>query len=79
MKPAKVIVEPPDDTHAWRIFTAWLCDMVCTHPFTVEDAIALRALVRATVGEKASVEVFTQRGDKVYVRVDTREWVLDVV
>lgn len=79
MKPAKIVDAPPDDAHAWRMFNAWLAGLVCTNPFTVDDAIELKAMIKSMCGEKALVDVYTQRGDRVFVRVDDRRWTLSVV
>jgi hypothetical protein len=79
MKPAKIVEAPPDDTHAWLAFNAWLAGLVCTNPFTVADAIELKAMIKAMLGDKVLVDVYTGRGDQVFVRVDDRGWVLSVV
>ena len=63
---------------AWSAFAAWLRGMVDpTTPFTVEDTAALHAMVKAQLGAKPAVEVVSQ-GGQVFVRVDDREWVIDV-
>lgn len=79
MKPAKIVEAPADDTHAWRMFNAWLAGLVCTRPFTVADAVELKAMIKAMCGEKALVDVYTHCGDQVFVRVDERRWTLSVV
>lgn len=79
MTPAKIVEAPPDDTHAWGMFTAWLAGLVCTSPFTPADAAELKARIKAMLGEKVLVDVYTGRGDQVFVRVDDRGWTLSVV
>ena len=59
-------------------FAAWLRGMVDpATPFTVEDTAALHAMVKAQLGAGPKVEVVSQ-GGQVFVRVDEREWVIDV-
>lgn len=77
-KPAKIVEAPDDDTHAWRMFNAWLAGLACTRPFTVADATELKSMIKSMCGAKALVDVYTTNGDKVHVRVDDRRWELDV-
>ncbi len=79
MKPAAIVEAPPDDSHAWLMFNAWLAGLACTSPFTVADATELKTMIKAMCGDKALVDVYTTRGDTVHVRVDDRKWVLNVV
>ncbi len=75
----KATATPPDDTHAWHMFTAWLEGMTCTAPFTLADVAALYRLIKDMCGANAVVDVsISPRGDRVIVRVDKREWVLNV-
>lgn len=49
-------------------FTAWLVGVACTKPFTVADADELRKMIKKQL-PKAIVDVYYTRGDKVHVRV----------
>lgn len=60
-------------------FATWIESVTCTKPFTVADAIELKAMIKALLGEKVLVDVYTGRGDQVFVRVDGRGWTLSVV
>ena len=61
------------------MFNAWLAGLACTNPFTVADAAELKTMIKGMCGERALVDVYTQRGDLVFVRVDDRRWTLRVV
>lgn len=45
--------------------------ITCTKPFTPLDARALHMLIHTSLPESGAVDVYTTRGDVVYVRVET--------
>lgn len=65
-------------TPAWDAFEARLRGMIDpSTPFTVEEATVLKTMIKEQLGVDPKVEVVTLRG-KVTVRVDAREWTIDV-
>lgn len=50
-------------------YRRWLKGITPTKPFTVGDAGELQAMIRGALGPTAKVEVYTQRGDKVFITV----------
>ena len=75
--PAKIVAEPPDNTHAWNMLTAWMCGLVCTAPFTIADTVECYRMIKNMM-PGTLVEVYTTDGTRVFIRVDDRRWVLDV-
>lgn len=45
--------------------------VTCTKPFTPLDARALHMLIHTSLPGSGAVDVYTTRGDLVYVRVET--------
>lgn len=64
-------------------FTKWLYAVAVTKPFTLRDALELKAMIDRMLGPEAIVDVYTTRGDQVFVRAQIGgtiiERVLDVV
>lgn len=58
---------------------AWLDTTRCTKPFTVDDARELHTMIHQalTPWPDTVVDVFTTRGDKVFVRVETVKGVVE--
>lgn len=56
-------------------FITWLESVTCTRPFTCADAAELKAMIKATVLDGV-VDVYTTKGDKVHVRIETPRGVL---
>ncbi len=54
----------------------WLGTVVCTRPFTVDDAIELQKLIKGAL-PGCRADVYWTRGDKVFVRVETSEGVIE--
>lgn len=53
-----------------RELRSWLRNIVCTAPFTLDDCVALFQLIHSFKPGGLIVDVYTKRGDKVFVRVD---------
>ncbi len=52
-------------------FRRWLDGITPTKPFTVADATELHAMIRAALAEwNVKIDVYTQRGQQVFIRVD---------
>lgn len=64
-------------------YRRWLKGITPTKPFTFGDAGELQAMIRSALGPSAKVEVYTQRGDEVFITVwgfgEPVKDVLDVV
>lgn len=56
-------------------FIEWLGSVTCTKPFTLADAAELKAMIKAAVVD-GKVDVYTTKGDKVHVRIETPRGVL---
>lgn len=60
-------------------FRQWLHSVVTTSPFTIADALELKAMIKAFVGDASLVDVYTTDGAQVFVRVQLGSLVIERV
>lgn len=66
-----------DVAPAWQALYSWLQSVVCTSPFTLHDAFELKAMIDQLLGPESIVDVYTKRGDKVFIRVQLGDKVFE--